>query len=289
MAQYDLNRLNKPTLNRLNRMDYWSCWLLRVATVSLVLSAASSGLACGGPRSGGSAPPLSIAAASDLRYVLDDLVVLFREAHPGTEVATSYGSSGNFFAQLLNNAPFDLFLSADVAYPRQLIERGIARPESLFTYADGRLVVWVPASSSLDVVALGLKALTDPSVTRIAIANPEHAPYGRAAEAALRSTGLLSEVKPKLILGDNVSQTLQFVQSGAAQAGIVALSLAVAPAVAPSGRYWLVPSDAHPRLEQGGVIMRVAARADAAQAFRTFMQGDQARKALARDGFARSE
>jgi molybdate transport system substrate-binding protein len=228
---------------------------------------------------------LSIAAASDLRYALDDLVEAFGSQHPGAGVAVTYGSSGSFYAQLVNGAPFDVYLSADIAYARQLADRGLALSDTLFTYAEGRIVLWISRSSSLDIDALGLGALADRAVTRVAIANPAHAPYGRAAEAALESAGLLEAVKPKLVLGENVSQALQFVQSGSADAGIVALSLAVAPPVAPSGRYWLVPGDTHPRIQQGGVIMRAAARQDLAQAFRTFMVEREARAVLSRYGF----
>lgn len=229
---------------------------------------------------------LSIAAASDLRYALDELTGMFRQSHPEIGTAVSYGSSGNFYAQLLNGAPFDLFLSADVAYPRQLADRGLTAPDSLFSYAEGRIAVWVARSSPLAVEALGLKALTGDSVAHVAIANPEHAPYGRAAEAAMRSAGVLEQVRPRLVLGENISQTLQFVQSGAADAGIVALSLALAPALSKEGRFWVIPADAHPPIEQGGVIMRSAASPEAAWSFRRFMLGDEARAALRRYGFS---
>ena len=145
--------------------------------------------------------------------------------------------------------------------------------------------MWVAAQSALAIENTGLRVLLDPAVKRIAIANPEHAPYGRAAEAAMQSAGLLDTVRPKLVLGENVSQALQFVESGSADVGVVALSLAGAPAVAGKGRYWIVPAEAHPRLEQGGVIMRTAARPDAARAFRSFLLSDPARATLARFGF----
>ena len=150
----------------------------------------------------------------------------------------AYGSSGNFFAQIGNRAPFDVFLSADVEYPRRLVSAGIGPANSVFTYAVGRLVVWVPAGSPLDPAT----ALRDPRVKHVAIANPQHAPYGRAAQAALRSLGLYQSVEPKLVLGENIAQTLQFVESGAADAGIVALSLALAPPVRARGRYWEIPA-----------------------------------------------
>ena len=226
-----------------------------------------------------------IAAASDLRFALDQLAAAFREAHPGVTLSVSYGSSGNFYAQLLNGAPFDIFLSADVAYPRQLADRGLVAPQSEFTYGIGRLVVWVPAASAIDVERRGLGALTDPSIAHVAIANPAHAPYGRAAEAALQAAGIYDAVKAKLVLGESVSQALQFVQSGAADAGVVALSLALSPTVVPQGRYAPVPLHLYPRMEQGGVVLRAAANHDAAIAFRAFMVDESARIVLKRFGF----
>ncbi len=240
--------------------------------------------ACG--RSGGAPQPVvRIAAASDLRFALDDLVAGFRRAHPDIGVSVSYGSSGNFYAQLLNGAPFDVYLSADLSYPQLLEARGLVVPQSRFTYGVGRLVVWVPAASTLDVEHRGLAALADRSIAHVAIANPAHAPYGRAAEAALRSAGVYDAVKGRLVLGETVSQTLQFVQSGAADAGVVALSLALAPTVAAQGRYAVVPLDLYPRMEQGGVVMRAAHDRDAAMAFRAFMLDAPARETLKRFGF----
>jgi molybdate transport system substrate-binding protein len=239
------------------------------------------------PRSSAPAPwALTVAAASDLRYAFDEVAMEFRRQYPSTQVTVTYGSSGTFFAQLQNGAPFDVFLSADISYPRQLAEKGLVLAGSAFKYAEGRIVVWVPKSSRLEVEARGLSVLTDPAVNKVAIANPEHAPYGRAAEAAMRSTGVFDVVKPKLVYGENVSQALQFVQSGAADAGIVALSLAKAPALAETGRYWEIPVESHPVIEQGGAIMRSAANLDAALVFRAFMLGDSARVILRRFGFA---
>src|ERR1017187_4830050 len=202
----------------------------------------------------------------------------FRAARPAVELEIAYGSSGNFFAQISNRAPFDVFLSADVAYPRKLALAGVATGNSVFTYAVGRLVVWVPASSPLDPAT----ALREPSVKHLAIANPQHAPYGRAAQAALRSLGLYQSVEPKLVLGENIAQTLQFVESGAADAGIVALSLALAPPVRARGRYWEIPRDAYPRLEQGGMILKDS---QAARDFRAFLLSAGGRRILQQYGF----
>jgi molybdate transport system substrate-binding protein len=202
----------------------------------------------------------------------------FRAARPAVELEIAYGSSGNFLAQISNGAPFDVFLSADVEYPRKLASAGVAAGNAVFTYAVGRLVVWVPARSPLDPAA----ALRDPSLKHLAIANPQHAPYGRAAQAALRSLGLYAGVQPKLVLGENVAQTLQFVESGAADAGIVAMSLALAPPVRARGRYWEIPPEAYPRMEQGGIILKDSG---AARDFRAFLLSAGGRRILRQYGF----
>lgn len=231
------------------------------------------------------APPLRIAAAADLRFALDELVVAWMAAHPEARVEPTYGSSGSFFAQIEQGAPFDLFFSADIDYPRRLVEAGLADEQTLRPYAVGRIVVWVPADSPLDVETAGVGVLAEPSVRRVAIANPEHAPYGRAAMAALESLGLADVVRPKLVLGENVAQAAQFVDSGNADAGIIALSLAKAPTLAGRGRYALVPVDAYPRLEQGAVVLAGSDRAAAARAFLDFVLGSEGRAILDRYGF----
>ena len=221
---------------------------------------------------------LAIAAASDLNFALQEIARQYRAVDPGVELDVAYGSSGNFFAQIGNRAPFDVFLSADVEYPRKLASAGIGPANSVFTYAVGRLVVWVPAGSALDPA----NALRDPAVKHVAIANPQHAPYGRAAQAALRSLGLYQIVEPKLVLGENIAQTLQFVESGAAEVGVVALSLALAPSASARGRYWEVPLDAYPRMEQGGIILKDS---KAARDFRAFLLSADGRRILKQYGF----
>ena len=243
-------------------------------------SAAIAGLLALLAACGHRAPPrkLSIAAAADLQFALAEAARQFHQQYPQTSLAIDYGSSGNFYAQIRNGAPFDLFLSADVQYPRNLAHDGLVRADSVFVYAAGRIAVWVPASSKLDPAT----ALRDPAVQRIAIANPQHAPYGRAAEAALRSMGLYESVAKKLVLGENISQTLQFVQSGAADVGIVALSLAVAPNVLGQGRYWEVPRESYPKMEQGGVILKDSR---AAREFRNWLLAPSGRALLKQYGF----
>ena len=229
---------------------------------------------------------MRIAAASDLRYALEDVVKAFRQRHSEARIEPAYGSSGMFYAQLVNHAPFDLFLSADVQYPRKLAEQGLTLPGSDFTYADGRIVLWTGNATGVDVERLGMDALRQPAVRHIAIANPAHAPYGRAAEAALRSLGHYDAVKSKLVMGENISQAFQMAQSGAAEVGIVALSLAMAPGAAGQGHYWEVPRDAYPRIRQGGAVMKWAKNPQTAQAFRTFLLAPEGRAILKRYGFS---
>jgi molybdate transport system substrate-binding protein len=225
-----------------------------------------------------------VAAASDLNAALSDVIARFGGAHD-VDVSVSYGSSGNFYAQILNQAPFDLFLSADVAYPNQLAARGLTLPQSEFTYAIGRIVLWAPFSSTLDVEREGLQALTATSVAHVSIANPEYAPYGRAAVAAMQAAGVYDRVRSKLVVGENVAQALQFVQSGAADVGIVAMSLTLAPSVKGRGRLFEIPVSTYPRLEQGGAILKWAADVDAARAFRGFLLSADGQAILKQHGF----
>jgi molybdate transport system substrate-binding protein len=173
-----------------------------------------------------------------------------------------------------------------VQYPRKLAEQGLILPGSEFSYADGRIVLWASKASAVDVERLGVDALRRPAVRHIAIANPAHAPYGRAAEAALRSLGIYDAVKDKLVMGENISQTFQMAQSGAAEVGIVALSLAMAPAASGQGHYWEVPRDAYPRIQQGGAILRWTRNPEAARAFRAFLLAPEGRAILKRYGFS---
>ncbi len=232
-------------------------------------------------------PPqiLFVAAASDLKFALDEIVLGFQKTYPDTQVQVSYGSSGSFYSQLSQRAPFDMFFSADVAYPTKLIEAGLGVADSKFSYAVGRIVVWVPTNSPIDPVKLEIESLKQPSIRKIAIANPEHAPYGKAAVAAMRKLGVYDAVKTRLVYGENIAQTAQFVDSGSADIGIIALSLAVAPAMKAKGRYWEVPLDAHPRLEQGGVILPWARNRGGARKLRAFVLSDAGKTVLRRYGF----
>jgi len=230
-------------------------------------------------------PQLAIAAAADLQFALVEVKAAFVKSHPGLDVAITYGSSGNFHAQLMSKAPFDLFLSADLSYPKKLVEAGVADGSTEFLYSRGHLVLWVPKASPIPVEQLGMKALLNPAAKKVAIANPRVAPYGRAAEAALIKLGMLDAVQPRLVFGENIGQAAQFVQAGAADIGILALSLAKAPVMASSGRYWELPEDAHPPLDQGGVILNHARNRAGALAFRAFLQSPPAVEILRRYGF----
>jgi molybdate transport system substrate-binding protein len=199
-------------------------------------------------------------------------------------VGVTYGSSGNFFSQLQNGAPFDLFFSADIDYPRKLEEAGLAEPGTLYEYAIGRIAIWTPADAKVDVVRQGWKTLLDASVQKIAIANPEHAPYGRAAVAALEKAGIYDQVKSKLVYGENISQAAQFVQSGNAQAGIVAMSLAVSPGMK-EGKRWEIPVDMHPSIEQAAILLKTSKNKTSASAFLKFVKSEVGRATLSKYGF----
>jgi molybdate transport system permease protein len=231
-----------------------------------------------------SAAELRVAAASDLAFVLPEIVAGF-EKQSGATVKVSFGSSGNFAAQIQNGAPFDIFMAADIGYPRKLIEAGFAECDSLYVYGVGRIVLWVPNSGKVDVERLQMQTLLDVRIRRIAIANPQHAPYGRAAAAALTHYRVYEQVKPKLVLGENISQAAQFVQSGNADAGIVALSLIFAPAMRDKGRYWLVPTDFYPPLEQGAVILKSAHDPKLARGFVDYLRSAGAAELFRRYGF----
>jgi len=227
---------------------------------------------------------ISIAAASDLNFAFKEIVAELEKKTDHT-VKLSLGSSGNFYAQLSNGAPFDLYFSADIDYPKKLEEAGLAEPGTLYMYALGRIVLWVPKGSPIDVHALGIEALQHPSVKKIAIANPKHAPYGRAAVAAMEHFKVYGAVKDKLVMGESISQTAQFVQTGGADIGIIALSLAVAPAMKDTGMLWEVPFEAYPRLEQGAVILKTAKNRKAARAFLDYIKSPEGTAVFKRYGF----
>lgn len=226
-----------------------------------------------------------VAAAADLKFALDEVADLVASEHPEIEVNPVYGSSGTFLQQIENGAPFDLYLSADLSYPRALVDSGEAAEEDLFSYAVGRLVLWVPDGSPVDPEG-GLGVLTDPALRRVSIANPEHAPYGEAAIAAMKAEDVYDAVRPKLVLGENVAQAAEFVQSGNADAGIVAKSLVLADPVRGVGRWYELPLGLYPRLDQGGVVLSGAHDAEAARTVRDVLLSEPGLEILARYGFS---
>jgi len=228
---------------------------------------------------------ITVAAAADMSAALPELAAGYTKK-TGLPVKLSFGASGNLTNQIRNGAPFDLFLSADEQYPQQLIAENLAIKDTLYRYAVGRLVLWVPNDSPLDLTKLGIKALLEPSVKKISIANPATAPYGRAAEATLHHFEIYDRVSSRLVIGENISQAAQFVESGNAQAGLVALSHALAPAMKDKGRYWLVPLDAYPTLNQAAVVLSKSKKQEAAGKFLEYMRSPEAASLLAKYGFS---
>jgi molybdate transport system substrate-binding protein len=245
--------------------------------LAIILALIAFGAAASG------AQEVRVAAAADLKFAMQDLAGQF-EKQSGTKVDVTYGSSGNFFSQLQNGAPFDLFFSADIDYPRKLDAAGLAVPGTLYEYAVGRIAIWTSPDAKVGVTQQGWKTLLDPSVQKISIANPEHAPYGRAAVAALQKAGIYDQIKAKLVYGENISQAAQFVQSGNAQAGIVAMSLAVSPGMK-DGKRWEIPADLHPPIEQAAILLKSAKNKESARAFLEFVKSETGRTALDKYGF----
>jgi molybdate transport system substrate-binding protein len=228
---------------------------------------------------------LTLAAASDLQFALPEIVAAYTKS-TGIPVRVTYGSSGNLSAQIVNGAPFDALLSADASYPKGLIASGNAVPETLTFYARGCLVVWFgpfakPSSERPAIADLA----TTPGIRNIAIANPKHAPYGRAAEAALKSAGIYDRVSTKFVLGENISQTVQFVDSGNAQAGLVALSLLQGAPSQHLGTWRVVPLDTYPALDQAAVVTKRGAQNPAARSFLEYLRSATAQDVFQRFGF----
>lgn len=216
------------------------------------------------------AQEVTVAAAADLQGVMPGIAAQFQK-DTGKTVKLIYGSSGNFFQQLQNGAPFDMFFSASLDYPKQLDSAGLIEAGTFYQYATGKIVIWVPNDSKLDVSA-GLPALLNPAVKKIAIANPQHAPYGQAAVAAMKKEGVYDKVADKLVLGENISQTASFIVSGAADTGIVALSLALSPNMKDKGRYTEIPAGEYPPIEQACVVLKSSQQKDTAKAFLNFIK-----------------
>lgn len=249
---------------------------------------ALTGCGADGAEPAGSATMVRVAAAADLKFALDEIVGEAEDRDPSLEVSVTYGSSGTFLQQIQNGAPFDLYLSADLAYPRELVDAGAAEERDLFRYAVGRLVLWTPEGSPVDPRD-GLSVLDDGEIGTVSIANPEHAPYGVAAVAALRDAGVWDAVEPKLVLGENVAQAAEFVQSGNADAAIVAKSLVLSDPLRDVGTWFELPLDSYPGLDQGGVVLAGASDRAAARELRDVLLGEVGTEVLARYGFTLPE
>ncbi len=234
------------------------------------------------------AQEITVAAAADMSTALPQLVAAYTEK-TGQAVKLSFGSSGSLTNQIENGAPFDIFFSADEQYPQQLIKEDLALKDTLYRYAVGRLVLWVPNDSPLILPEIGINALLDPSIKKIAIANPATAPYGRAAEATLRFYGIYDKVSSRLVVGESVTQAAQFVETGNAQAGLIALSHALAPALKDRGRYWKVPLEAYPTLNQAAIVLSKSKQKDAARKFLEFVRTPEAASLLTSCGFSLPE
>jgi len=216
------------------------------------------------------AQEITVAAAADLQFAMQDVAARFQQ-ETGKTVKLIYGSSGNFFQQIQNGAPFDMFFSANLDYPKKLEAAGLIEPGSYYQYAKGKIVIWVPKESKLDLSS-GIRVLLDPSIKKIAVANPQHAPYGQAAVAAMQKEDVYEKVKDKVVLGENISQTASFVVSGSADVGIVALSLALSPNMKDKGRYAEIPGDEYPAIEQACVIISSSVNKETARRFLAFVK-----------------
>jgi molybdate transport system substrate-binding protein len=230
-----------------------------------------------------SAQEITVAAAADLSFVFPQVAAQF-EKETGRKVKLNFGSSGQFLLQIENGAPFDVFFSADVQYPQRLEAEGLTQPGTIYKYAIGKLVLYVPNNSSLDL-AQGLRALRSPQAKRIAIANPQHAPYGRAAVESLKKEGLYDSLENKLVMGENISQTAQFVQSGNADAGLLALSLVLDPQMKSAGRFVEIPESDHAPIEQAAVILKRSKDKSTAAAFLEFVRKPEIVNLMSRYGF----
>jgi molybdate transport system substrate-binding protein len=229
------------------------------------------------------AQELTVASAADLRPALDEISAGFQKKS-GVSVRVVYGSSGNFYEQIQNGAPFDFFLSANADYPRRLDSAGLALANSYYEYAQGKLVLLTRMDSKLDLQK-GLQVLLDPAVTKLAIADPNHAPYGQAAVAALKTEGLYEKISAKIVTGENVSQAASYVSSGAAEVGLIAMSLALSPSVRSKVRYAEVSARDYPPIRQGCIVVRSSKNQKAAMEFEEYLRGREAAAVFTKYGF----
>lgn len=225
-----------------------------------------------------------IAAASDLSFAMNEICAAFERENPYVDVEVAYGSSGNFFMQIKQGAPYDLFFSADGYYPALLEKEGFAVKNSSQKYAIGMIVLWMPKKLSLDSNR-GLDIVLDSRIKKLAIANPRHAPYGCAAEESLRYYGLWDKVHGKLVFGENVSQTAQFAQAGAANAAIIALSIALSPDLKKMGNYWIIPTESYKKLDQVYTVLHRGEHKSGVKTFLRFLDGEKSKRIFSNYGF----
>src|SRR5687768_13777829 len=252
--------------------------------VSAVLALLFASLACRGTRTPESASPaeLTVAAASDLTPAFEEMGREFESNHQ-TKVVFVFGSTGLLTRQIENGAPFDVFAAANESYIDQLQEKGLIVEGTRTIYGRGRIVMWTTADSPLKLEKI--QDLVNPDVHRIAIANPDHAPYGQAAREALETAGIWETVRPRLVYGDNIRQTLQFAETGNVEVAIVALSLSVQS----KGRWVLIPSDLHKQILQGIGVIKGTKQEEAARKFCSFVGGEKGRNILKKYGFSFNE
>lgn len=224
---------------------------------------------------------LRVAAASDLRYAMTEIIDKFNSSRPQLRIEVTYGSSGKFYSQLSNGAPFDIFFSADEEYPRRLYEAGLGISPPV-RYATGRIVLW---SRTRDPGKMKLSSLAESSVGKISIANPAHAPYGARAREALEKAGVWPVVEKKLLLGENISQAARFAESGGADFALLSMSLVAAPPLSQVGRYEIISADQHKPLRQSLLIMKSASDRGSAMSFAEFVVGKEGQKILSKFGF----
>jgi molybdate transport system substrate-binding protein len=227
------------------------------------------------------AQELTVAAAADLRPALEEIASGFKAAS-GVQVKPIYGSSGNFYQQIQNGAPFDFFFSANADYPKKLEAAGLTVPGTYYEYARGKIVLMVPASSTVDLKR-GLSLLLDPAVKKIAIADPSHAPYGQAAVAAMKAEKVYDQASAKLVTGENISQAASFVLSGAADVGVVALSLAMS--AGPQVRFTEIPAGDYPPIQQACVVLKSSKNPELAAKFEAYLRTDEVKKIFEQFGF----
>jgi molybdate transport system substrate-binding protein len=224
---------------------------------------------------------LKIAAAADLQPVLPALIEDY-EQQSHQKVEASYASSATLATQILNGGPFNLFLSADLSFPQKIVAAGLADSAEPIPYARGTLVLW--ARNDSPVQPLSIDSLRSPALRTLAVANAEHAPYGRAAKAAIQKLGLADALKDKLVVAENIAQTAQYADSGNADAGLISLTSALTPRLTADGKYVAMPEDSYPPLLQGAVVIKQGSGTEEAHQFLAFLLSPPVRKQLAERG-----